>query len=297
MSYKFDLFDKTEKINVFWPDVIPNDYHCNCKFCKKFKGTLIRKEGTLYNKKERNKYYVDQGLHVAKTPCHLARFCVQRFSKEGDWVFDPTIGAGSTAVEALNHGRNVIGIELEFADLVIKNIEANHPKCKYKIISGDARRTDFYLRKLKRTFSLIINNPPYSADECERFKIEDVRSGRAPENKRVYVYNPHLENIAFIKHEGTYYSTMYDIYRDSIEFLNPGGYFCIGVKDMVKQQKPLLLHKNFGEILENFLHYRGMYLLPHYPPTLFMSTYPKKFPRVKVPKYQTILVFQKGVTK
>jgi len=133
---------------------IPKDYHCNCIFCKKFGGLLIREDGTKYSKLERRKYYSPAEIaHIAKTPLHLARWAIQTYSKPN---------------------------------------------------------------------------------------------------------------------------------------------FVLGVKDMMRNKKPYLLHNLFGEILNKFFKFEQMVLLPHYPPTLFMNTYQKRWPEVKlIPRYQTILVFRK----
>ena len=45
----------TEKVHLS-KESIPEDYHCNCSYCSKFKGVLIRKDGTLYSKLDRNGY-------------------------------------------------------------------------------------------------------------------------------------------------------------------------------------------------------------------------------------------------
>jgi DNA modification methylase len=270
---------------------------------------LKRENGTYYNKLDRHYYYIDAGKHVAKTPMHLARYLIQTYSKPGDWILDPTIGAGSTAVEAINHKRFVVGIELdpEFMDLVVRNVGNNsdqNPESIYRLFLGDARKIDqmFSRYKWKNKFSLVINNPPYAADVCEHHTTWDVRDGRKPAETRVYNYNKKYdgENIAKIKRDEEYYQTIRDIYSSCIQYLKPGGHFCIGVKDMIRKQKPYLLHYYLGCILASTpceLNYKGMILLPHYPTTIFMRSYPKKYPKVKIPLYQTILVFQKPGNK
>lgn len=277
-----DLMEfKTSVVNL-QPGELPSDYHCNCDYCKKFMGVLIKKDGGYYNKLDRSKYYLDRGKHVAKTPLHVARWCIQKFTKENDWVLDPTIGAGTTAVESLNHGRNVAGIELEEGHykLIMDNIgNNNNPFNKEAIvINGDARQIGKF-DSIHKTFQLIVNNPPYSGDEVERG------------NK----YNTELDNLAFLKESDCYYKTLEEIYRESIVYLNKGGFFCVGVKDMIKNKQAYLLHKFIADILSKYLEYQGMALLPHYPPTFFMSTYGKRFPELNhvIPRYQTIIVFAK----
>jgi len=116
-----------EKVNVRTGKP-PKDYHCQCKYCKQLIGELINADGTYYNRLERRQYYdaVEKGKggHIAKTPLHIARWAIQSYTKEGDWVLDPTIGAGTTAVESLTQGRSVAGMELEFSHSVKANVQA-----------------------------------------------------------------------------------------------------------------------------------------------------------------------------
>ena len=77
--------------------------------------------GHGHSRLERRKYYDKaeggKGGHIAKTPLHVARWAIQQYSKPGDWVLDPTIGAGTTAVEAITQGRNVAGMEIEYGEV------------------------------------------------------------------------------------------------------------------------------------------------------------------------------------
>ncbi len=57
----------------------------------------------------RNEY---QKEHGAVFPVKLAERLIKMYSKEGDTVFDPFMGIGSTAIAAHNLGRHAVGIEL-----------------------------------------------------------------------------------------------------------------------------------------------------------------------------------------
>jgi site-specific DNA-cytosine methylase/DNA modification methylase len=290
--------DPLEVINLK-PGKIPGDYHCNCKFCKRYGGLLIRKDGTYYNKFERYTYYSSEErsrdlkkFHIALTPIHVARWCIQNLSKENDWVMDPTIGGGTTAVEAVNHNRKVFGIEIQKSnyDLTLKNLKAARVgKENFVIIRDDAINIALHLKALNKKFSLVINNPPYSGDERnDRLIIRNIG--------KTYRYDRSVNNLAFLKEGDEYFDSIEKIYSQAIQWLKKGGHFCIGVKDMLRGGKPFLLHYLLGGLLEKYLSFEKMVLLPHYPPTLFMNTYHKRYPQfanTKVPRYQTILVFRK----
>ena len=86
------------------------------------------------------------------------------------------------------------------------------------------------------------------------------------------------------------------MYSQAIEFLKPGGYFVILIKDMIQNKKPYLLSSMIAnEVLENNpdVEYHGLYLHRHVPETMFMRTYPKMYPGVPVPSYQAGIVLRK----
>ena len=311
MSAETDV--RTEIVNLKMMRAPPDDYHCRCRYCVGgFKGVLVRKDGGPYKKTDRRRYYskaelvktrkneADSGAgHIAKTPLHVARWAVQAFTRPGDWVLDPTMGAGTTGVEALNHGRNVFGVEIQFIDIIEKNFAENNPHgMKYHVAHGDARDLKAHLGVLPPDvlFNLIVNNPPYSGDEVP---VVDPKLGKGGgtvgENMYTMTYDRSLPNLAFHKEGPQYWTDMLAIYTAACERLLPGGRFVIGIKDQMRKQIPDELHRKFAELLEKIpgMAFEGVVILPHYPPTLFMSTYPKRYPNARVPRHQSIIVFKK----
>jgi site-specific DNA-methyltransferase (adenine-specific) len=55
----------------------------------------------------------ERGLHPTQKPVALMEYLIKTYSIEGDIVFDPCMGSGTTGVAALNLGRKFIGIERE----------------------------------------------------------------------------------------------------------------------------------------------------------------------------------------
>ena len=51
--------------------------------------------------------------HPTEKPVGLIKFYIQNSSKEGETVFDPFMGSGSTGVAAIESGRKFIGIEID----------------------------------------------------------------------------------------------------------------------------------------------------------------------------------------
>lgn len=283
----------------------PADYHCNCRFCQKVIGELIRPDGQYYSRLERRQYYAPEekgkGGHIAKTPLHVARWAIQQYSEKGNWVLDPTIGAGTTAVEAVTQGRNVAGMELEYGRILQANLEkvlAEAPKSiRAEVAAGDARNIAAFLKPLKKPFSLVVNNPPYSGDVSMPSPSKEGRGKEFREKETRFDYDKTLPNLAFLKEGDEYWSTMRAIYQACMDKLEPGGHFVIGIKDMMRNREPFLLHLDFCQMMEGLgLKFVGTAFLKHYPTTLFLNTY-EKFYGVKPPFYQTINVFQKSLKK
>jgi hypothetical protein len=281
------------------PDGPPADYHCDCRFCRVYLGELRRPDGSYYSRLERRKYYdrseSGQEGHVAKTPLHIARWAVQEYTQPGDWVLDPTAGAGTTLVEALVQGRDASGVELEFGSILRANVSLHTAGGRVAILGlGDARGIRQFLRegRVPRP-TLVVNNPPYSGDQSR------IASGgpNPPKNQYIWLYDRRLPNLAHMKEKGVYWEAIRGIYRECASALLPGGHFVLGIKDQMRNKVPDRLHERFCEVLEGLgLGFVGTALLRHYPLTTHLNTYERRY-GVPPPYYQTISVFKKGERK
>lgn len=56
--------------------------------------------------------HVEKTIHPCQFPIELIERLVLAMTNEGDWVFDPFMGVGSTAIAALMHNRRSIGAEI-----------------------------------------------------------------------------------------------------------------------------------------------------------------------------------------
>jgi len=59
------------------------------------------------------------GKHPTQKPVALVERCVLASTHEGDLVFDPFLGGGTTAVACIRLKRGCVGIELNFAHLTL----------------------------------------------------------------------------------------------------------------------------------------------------------------------------------
>jgi site-specific DNA-cytosine methylase len=287
------------RVNLI-PGKTPNDYHCNCRFCSRVIGELVQVDGSYYSRLERRRYYdpSENGKsgHIAKTPLHVARWAIQEYTKPGDWVLDPTIGAGTTAVEALIQGRDAAGMELQYERILSANLSRHAVGPRECIIGfGDAEDLAAFLSSARVPRpTLVVNNPPYSGDESQVGRRGSELGG--PDRRFVYPRNS--KNLAFLKEGDEYWGAIERIYRAAAGYLLPGGRFIVGVKDMMRSKRPFLLHESLCKLLEGIgLLFVGTTFLRHYPGTLNLYTYRKLF-GVEPPKYQTICVFKKkGATR
>jgi len=101
-------------------------------------------------------------------------------------------------------------------------------------------------------------------------------------------------NVGVLKGE-VYWNTIIDIYTAAIKKLKPGGKFITLIKDPTQRKQGYLLHKMVADRLleSNPVEYYGTFIHRHLPQTLFMNTYPKRYPEVRLPLYQTGTILTK----
>ncbi|MGG2024229.1 site-specific DNA-methyltransferase [Gottfriedia sp. S16(2024)] len=63
----------------------------------------------------------DKGLHPTQKPVALFEYLIRTYTNEGEVVLDNCIGSGTTAIAAINTGRQFIGIEREPEYVAIAN--------------------------------------------------------------------------------------------------------------------------------------------------------------------------------
>ena len=92
--------------------------------------------------------------HPAKYPEELAERFINFFTKEGEIVFDPFMGVGSTGVASIKLNRDFYGIEIneDFCNV------ANERTKRKNVTLGDSRKLKNY--KVKNV-DFIVTSPPY----------------------------------------------------------------------------------------------------------------------------------------
>lgn len=75
-------------------------------FKKPVKKIVFRQQGFIKDSK-------DKRYHPTQKPSELVEMLIEMFSEEGETVFDPYIGSGTTAIAAMRKKRNYIGCEID----------------------------------------------------------------------------------------------------------------------------------------------------------------------------------------
>jgi len=74
-------------------------------------------------------------LHPTQKPVALFEYLIKTYTSVGDTILDNCIGSGTTAVAAINTGRNFIGIEMDkgYCDIANKRIQEAREKLASKL--------------------------------------------------------------------------------------------------------------------------------------------------------------------
>lgn len=270
--------------------LIPDDLHWipNGEFFGNIYDTVNNKHysalaGKKYRPKHKNKH-LDEGHFQGY------RFAIQKLTKEGDVVFDPTVGSGTAIIEAINNGRQGYGVELEWPDLCKKNVEYQN-KPNWGVIPGNAYDIPGMFTDKFKT-DLIINGTPYptsTGKDGDRSSDAPYVIGDAGNYKEKSSYGL----LGYPR--GNYEEFIRKMYRDCYNLMKPGSYLCLIIKDLISDKKPFLLQKMLIDWIkgDTGLKDYGWFCHKHIPQTRFILTYKKKYPEVKIPLYQIGVILKK----
>jgi excisionase family DNA binding protein len=183
----------------------------------------------------RNKYQLEHG---AVYPVKLAERLIKMYSAEGDLVFDPFLGIGSTVIAAHGLDRYGAGIELnpKFASIAqqwlneVQGMFANDKH--YKVINDDCRNMLEHIRQDK--VQLTVTSPPY-ADFIQKSLKDRATTHKTSiitheNNSTVKKYSEHEHDFGNLPYKD-FLKGIKKILKDNLEITKPGGYSCWVVKD------------------------------------------------------------------
>lgn len=96
------------------PQKYPNKKHFKGPNKGRLSGNPLGKNPTdIWDIPNVKSNHVEKTIHPAQFPVELVERLVLSMTNPGDWVFDPFMGVGSTAIAALLHNRRVMGSEIK----------------------------------------------------------------------------------------------------------------------------------------------------------------------------------------
>lgn len=179
----------------------------------------------------------DTILHPAKFPEELIKQFILYFTKEGQVVFDPFLGTGSTLVASEELNRKGIGIELnkKYADISRNRVAKSLGKTQY-IITGDSIKINSTLKKdidiaLKNfnadKIDFIITSPPYW-DMLKKSRGNVISAKKIHfQNGGDDYYSNLKADIGNLENYEEYMSILINIFSQTYDLLRKGGYLVI----------------------------------------------------------------------
>lgn len=181
---------------------------------------------------ERDKSGKHNGFYHGNFVPQIPRQLILRYTRKNEIVLDPFLGSGTTAYEAENLNRNIIGIEIQksLADRVKKNIETKNNFSD--LITGDSTKIDTFekvreiLKKHKRkNIQLAILHPPY-ADIIKFSDLEGDLSNAKSLKDFLGKFSLVLKNTMEILEKGRYLSIVIGDKYTAGKWI-PLGFYCL----------------------------------------------------------------------
>ena len=197
----------------------------------------FQKSWFIINPKSRKK---DVIMHPAKFPEELIENFIRFFTKEGQTIFDPMVGTGSTLLAAMNTNRNGIGIELskKYANVAAQRVNDESEtmnnsgnKNNIKLYNGDARMLD---KIISSDIDYCITSPPYW--DMLREKGFETQKTREKMNYDTH-YSEDERDVGNIEDYIRFLEELSEIYLKVYDVMKIGGYLTVIVKNIKKGGK------------------------------------------------------------
>lgn len=176
--------------------------------------------------------------HGAVFPLKLAERLITLYTAEGDLVFDPFNGIGTTTVAASRLGRSALGIELnpKFAEMGREWLRETPPElgstASCQIVTDDCRNLTAHLEA--ESVQLVLSSPPY-ADFIRRSVLDRERTHKTSRivranNSRVRPYSDDPRDFGNMGYD-EFLIASEDLFASLLKVTRPGGYVAWIVKD------------------------------------------------------------------
>src|SRR4051812_38196292 len=119
---------------------------------------------TVWSFPERGSWATHDGSYRGNWSPYVPRNLLLRYTAAGDWVLDPFIGGGTTAVEAALLGRRAIAGDLSAAAVSVTRdqlhrLQRRHPPLETAALLREDART---LALADESMQLVLLHPPYA---------------------------------------------------------------------------------------------------------------------------------------
>ena len=183
----------------------------------------------------RNEY---QKEHGAVFPVKLAERLIKMYSKEGDTIFDPFMGIGSTAIAAINLKRVAKGTELNPKFASIANQWVSEQRGLFcegmpcEIYNDDCRNMRQYVADGE--VQLTVTSPPY-ADFIQRSLKDRATTHKTSlitheNNSTVKQYSEEANDFGNLPYQN-FLEQIKGVLKDNLAITKAGGYSAWVVKD------------------------------------------------------------------
>ncbi|MFQ5688039.1 MAG: DNA methyltransferase [Candidatus Scalindua sp.] len=187
----------------------------------------------------------ENGLsHPAIFPNMLPERLIKIYSNEGDLVFDPFAGSGSTLIAAKNLRRFGKGIELseQFIKLYKQrtnnlNLFDDH-EFEPELAKADARNLCKYIEE--NSVQLTITSPPY---------WDILNQKRTADYKEARKYSDFEADLGNIESYETFLANLKDIFSAVYQVTKKDGFCCVVVMDLRKKDKFYPFHMHITDFM------------------------------------------------
>ncbi len=204
---------------------------------KKAKGRVLLKEEykdfelettSIWSFPERGNWATHSGEYRGNWSPYIPRNLILRYTKEKEWVLDPFVGSGTTAIEAALLNRNFIGVDINPRALKLaeKNMNGIATECHNVFKQGDACKLEFMKGN---SIDLICMHPPY----CDIIK-----------------YSKDIEGDLSLLCENEFYEKMKCVAQESYRILKKGKYLALLIADIRKKGNIIPLGFNVMQIFQ-----------------------------------------------
>lgn len=169
--------------------------------------------------------------HDVRASENMLEFFIKEYTKEGEIVFDPFAGFGTTLLVAEELGRVAYGIEYSKSKVNYIYSLLKHPE---RLIYGDSRKL---LEYELPSFDLCLTSPPYTNQNDTENPFVDYR-------QKGFDYPSYLEEMG-------------NIFSQVAQKLNPSGHVVIEAANLKKNGHVTTLAWDIARAVSTILHFEG----------------------------------------